>query len=60
MNTIMFCGTQKAYQFIFFEYLCARLRVRKQIEQNCLDGLAFAMVYLRAKELDAAVLHMLF
>ena len=31
-----------------------------KMEQNYLDGSAFAMVMLRAKDTGAAVLHMLF
>ena len=40
--------------------LCTRLQVRREMKQNHLDGLAFAMVILRAEDAGAAVVNVIF
>ena len=44
----------------FFASCVRECEWEKKTEQNYLNGSAFAMVFLRAKDAGAAVLHMLF
>ena len=62
MNSINLCETHQAYIYIYvlFEELCARLRLRREMEQNYLYGPAFAIIFEWAKDPGAAVLNMLF
>ena len=60
LNIINLCGTHATYTYTIFEKLCARLRVQKKMEQSYLDESVFAMVFLRAKDIDEAVFNMLF
>ena len=46
------------YMYIFLRSWSHACECKKKVEQNCLDGSAFAIVFLRARHAVATVLHM--